>query len=104
MPDVKAFVGNRPPPVGAEAGFSAQTRVSNRSGHDAILQIRILERLQTDPRVDPSMVTVVVQNRSATLFGTAVNEVQRGLMHTLAAEVSGIIEVTNRLRIAPLAQ
>jgi osmotically-inducible protein OsmY len=105
MPDVKAaFPGNQPASVGTEPGLSARTRGLQPVSHDVVLQIRIIERLQSDARVDASTVNVVVRNRSATLFGSALSEAQRTLMHQLAAEVSGIIEVTNRLKVAPLAQ
>ncbi|MEP7050574.1 MAG: BON domain-containing protein [Pseudomonadota bacterium] len=104
MPHIKSLAENKPAAVGAEPGFSARTRGLNPVSHDVVLQIRILERLQGDPRVDASLVNVVVRNRSATLFGSAVTEAQRTLMHTLTTQVSGIIEVTNRLKVAPLAQ
>lgn len=104
MPDVKAFAGNQPASVGTEPGLSARTRGLTPVSHDVVLQIRIIDRLQSDPRVDASTVNVVVRNRGATLFGSAESEAQRGLMHALAAEVSGVIEVTNRLKVAPRAQ
>ncbi len=104
MPDTKPVVENQPPLSGVEPAFSARTRGLNPVSHDVVLQIRILERLQGDPRVDASQVNVVVRNRGATLFGAAVDEAQRGLMHALTAEVSGIIEVTNRLKVSPSAQ
>lgn len=87
-----------------EPGFSARTRALNPVSHDVVLQIRILERLEHDPRVAAKLVKVVVRNRSATLFGSAVDEAQSSLMQRLAAEVSGIIEVTNRLKVSPSAQ
>ncbi len=103
MADTKPSVQNQAP-SGIEPGFSSRTHGLNPVSHDAVLQIRILERLASDPRVDASLVNVVVRNRSATLFGSAVDEAQRSLMHALAAEVSGIIEVTNRLKVSPPAQ
>ncbi len=103
MPDTKPLVES-PAPAAVEPAFSARTRGLNPVSHDVVLQIRILERLESDPRVDASLVNVVVRNRSATLFGSAVDEAQRSLMHALAAEVSGIIEVTNRLKVSAPAQ
>ena len=104
MPDTKPSVDKQVPASGIEPSFSARSRGLNPVSHDVVLQIRILERLEHDPRVDASLVNVVVRNRSATLFGSAVSEAQRNLMHALAAEVSGIIEVTNRLKVSPTAQ
>ena len=101
MPDTKPSAENQPPVAGAEPALSARTRGLNPVSHDVVLQIRILERLEADERVDAALVNVVVRNRSATLFGSASDEAQRSLMYTLAAEVSGIIEVTNRLKVAP---
>ena len=104
MPDTKSLAENVPPAAGIEPVFSARTRALNPVSHDVVLQIRVLEKLQADPRVDASAVNVVVRNRSATLFGDALDDAQRNLMHQLAADVSGIIEVTNRLKIAAAAQ
>lgn len=104
MPGTKSVGGNEPVSVGADPHFSARTRGLNPVSHDVVLQIRILERLQGDPRVDATLVNVVVRNRSATLFGSALSEAQRALMHTLASEVSGVIEVTNRLKVVPPTQ
>lgn len=101
MPDTKPVPGNQPALSGTEPAFSARTRGLNPIGHDVVLQIRVLERLQADTRVDASLVNVVVRNRSATLFGSAPTETQRSLIHALTAEVSGIIEVNNRLKVSP---
>lgn len=92
------------PATGIEPALGARTRALNPVSHDVVLQIRILERLEHDARVDATLVSVVVRNRSATLFGSAFDEEQRSLMQRLAAEVSGIIEVTNRLKVCPPAQ
>ena len=104
MPDTKPLAEPQAPAGGLEPAFSARTRALNPTSHDVVLQMRIIVRLRHDPHVDASAVNVVVRNRSATLFGSAVNDEQRGLLHALTAEVSGIIEVTNRLKVSRPAQ
>ena len=73
----------------------------NPVSHDVVLQIRILDQLKASPHLDASELSVVVRNRSATLFGSVPTEAQRGVAQRIATEISGIIEVTNRLTAAP---
>lgn len=73
------------------------------SQHDSVLQRRIAERLQSVATVDTSDVSVVVRNRSATLFGTVAEESERAILQRLAIGISGVLEVNNRLKLAPRA-
>lgn len=73
------------------------------SQHDFVLQRRIADSIKTSPIVDASDVSVVVRNRSATLFGTVARESDRAALQRLALGVSGVIEVNNRLKLAPPA-
>jgi osmotically-inducible protein OsmY len=72
----------------------------NPVSHDVVLQIRILDQLKASPELDASDLSVVVRNRSATLFGSVPTEAQRNVAQRIATEISGIIEVTNRLKAA----
>jgi osmotically-inducible protein OsmY len=85
-------------PTAAEPPPSARAGAVNPVSHDTVLRIRILDRLRAEPRLDASDVSVVVRNRSATLFGSVPDEPQRTLTQLLTADISGIIEVTNRLK------
>ena len=73
------------------------------SQHDFVLQRRIADSLATTALVDASDVSVVVRNRCATLFGTVARESDRSALQRLALGVSGVIEVNNRLKLAPAA-
>ena len=73
------------------------------SQHDSVLQRRIAERLKSVTSVDASDVSVVVRNRSATLFGTVAQESDRSVLQRLAIGISGVLEVNNRLKLAPPA-
>ena len=84
----------------AGPALSARTRALNPSNHDVLLQSRIWEHIRATRELDASEVSVVVRNRSATLFGTAADEGQRAQLERIALGVSGILEVTNRLRVA----
>jgi osmotically-inducible protein OsmY len=102
MSDAKSSLENQPA-AGLEPALSDHTRAVNPISHDLVLQIRILDQLNSSSDLDASDVSVVVRNRSATLFGSVVDDAQRNRAQRLAAEVSGIIEVTNRLKLARAA-
>lgn len=78
--------------------LGALTRALNPVSHDVVLQIRILDQLKESAELDASDVSVVVRNRSATLFGTVPSEAQRDLAQRVTTAISGVIEVTNRLK------
>jgi len=69
-----------------------------------VLQIRILDRLKASPELDASDLSVVVRNRSATLFGSVATEAERNLAQHLATEISGVIQVTNRLKVTTVKE
>jgi osmotically-inducible protein OsmY len=98
MPDPKSAAENQAPAAGVDPSLGARTRALNPVSHDVVLQIRILDRLKASPKLDASDLSVVVRNRSVTLFGSVPTEVERSLAQHLAAEISGVIEVTNRLK------
>jgi osmotically-inducible protein OsmY len=98
MPEAKSGTLPRAPLPANVAGSSARNRALSPLSHDAVLRVRILDQLWADPQLDSSDLSVVVRNRSATLFGSVRNESQRARAQQLATEISGIIEVTNRLR------
>ncbi|HTA93457.1 MAG TPA: BON domain-containing protein [Polyangiaceae bacterium] len=84
--------------------LSARTRAMNPSSHDVVLQARIWEQIRATRELDATQVSVVVRNRSATLFGTVADEAQRAQMAGIAARISGVLEVTNRLKVEPPAR
>jgi osmotically-inducible protein OsmY len=84
--------------AGLEPSLSARTFAHNPVSHDAVLQIRILDRLKGSSELDASDLSVVVRNRSATLFGSVPTEAERNLAQHLATGISGVIQVTNRLK------
>jgi osmotically-inducible protein OsmY len=98
MPDAKSSAENQAPAAGADPALSARQRALNPVSHDVVLQIRILDQLKANPELDARDVNVVVRNRGATLFGSVPNEAQRNLAQGVASEISGVIEVTNRLK------
>jgi osmotically-inducible protein OsmY len=105
MPESKAFAEAQLPAAAssAEPAPNARARALDPVSHDVVLQIRILDQLNASPELAAAEIRVVVRNRSATLFGAVSSEPQRNLCQRLATEVSGIIEVTNRLKIvAPM--
>ena len=79
---------------------AAATRVHSRDNHDATLHSRISSLLAESPAIDATDVSIVVQNRSVTLFGSAPSEAQKVLIQALASGISGVVEVRNRLKIA----
>jgi osmotically-inducible protein OsmY len=99
MPDPKFPTEDDDPPLATPA-LSARTRAMNPSSHDAVLQSRIWEQIRGTRELDASDLSVVVRNRSATLFGTAADEGQRREMERIALGISGVLEVTNRLKVS----
>ncbi len=100
MADSKLVAEDQSPASGADPVLSARTRALNPVSHDVVLQIRILDRLKASPGFNDEQVSVVVRNRSATLFGSVTSEEQKGLVQRLTAQVSGVIEVSNRLKVS----
>jgi osmotically-inducible protein OsmY len=99
MPDPK-FPTEDDDPALAGPELSARTRAMNPSNHDVVLQARIWEQIQATRELNASQVSVVVRNRSATLFGTVPDEGQRAQIERIAVGISGVLEVTNRLRVS----
>jgi osmotically-inducible protein OsmY len=104
MPDPKSPAENQAPAAGEEPSLGARTRAMNPISHDVVLQIRILDRLKESPELNASDLSVVVRNRSATLFGSVPTESQRNAAQYLTAEISGVIEVTNRLKVTAVKE
>ena len=98
MPDMKSPAEDQAPAAGPDPLVGALTRALNPVSHDVVLQIRILDQLKESADLDASDVSVVVRNRSATLFGTVPSEAERELAQRITREISGVIEVTNRLK------
>jgi osmotically-inducible protein OsmY len=82
-----------------EPALTSRTRAMDPTSHDAMLQARIWDQLQATRELDSSQVSVVVRNRGASLFGTVKDQGQRLQMQQIAAGISGVLEVTNRLRV-----
>jgi osmotically-inducible protein OsmY len=97
MPDPK-FPSEEDPKLETPA-LSTRTRAMNPSSHDELLQARIWEQIRATRELDAADLSVVVRNRGATLFGSVGDEGQRAQMETIAAGISGVIEVTNRLKV-----
>lgn len=97
MPERKET--SQPSPTNDRSSGLLSARSSfGASPHDALLQGRINERIRA-ANVDPSELTVVVRQRSVTLFGFVASEAQRTLVAGLALGVSGVLGVQNRLRV-----
>jgi osmotically-inducible protein OsmY len=80
--------------------LTARTRAMNPSSHDVVLQSRIWEQIRATREIDARDLSVVVRNRSVTLFGTAADAGQRAEMERIAHGISGVLEVINRLKVA----
>jgi osmotically-inducible protein OsmY len=104
MPDPKSAAENQAPTAGVDLSLGARMHALDPVSHDVVLQIRILDRLQGTPKLDASDLSVVVRNRSATLFGSVPTEAEQNLAQQLAAEISGVIEVTNRLKVTAVKE
>lgn len=100
MPDAKFPTEDEQAAVETPA-LTSRTRAMNPSSHDVLLQSRIWEQIRATREVNASEVSVVVRNRSATLFGTVADDAQRAQLESIAVGISGVLEVTNRLRVAP---
>jgi osmotically-inducible protein OsmY len=83
--------------------LTSRTRSMNPSSHDVVLQSRIWEQIRATRELDASDLSVVVRNRSATLFGTVPDDGQRSQMERITLRISGVLEVTNRLKVAARA-
>jgi len=79
--------------------LTARTRAMNPASHDVLLQTRIWEQIRATRELDASDVSVVVRNRSATLFGTVADAGQRAELERITLGISGVLEVTNRIRV-----
>jgi len=79
--------------------LSARTRALDPNTHDTLLQKRISEQIRATRELDAHDVSVVVRNRSASLFGTVADEVQRAELERIARGISGVVQVTNRLKV-----
>lgn len=79
--------------------LTARTRAMNPASHDVLLQTRIWEQIRATRELDASEVSVVVRNRSATLFGTVADAGQRAELERITLGISGVLEVTNRIRV-----
>jgi osmotically-inducible protein OsmY len=60
----------------------------------------IIERLMCAPRIDPSAVTVAVEDGTVTLEGVVPERWMRYAIESLAAMVWGVRDVDNRVRVA----
>jgi osmotically-inducible protein OsmY len=83
-----------------DSALSARTRAMNPSSHDVVLQSRIWEQIRATRELDPTEVSIVVRNRSATLFGTVPDAGQRATIERIAVGISGVLEVNNRIKVA----
>jgi osmotically-inducible protein OsmY len=83
----------------AGLALSARTRAMEPNSHDVVLQSRIWEQIRATRELDTTDVSVVVRNRGATLFGTVADEGQRAQLERIATGISGVVEVTNRLKV-----
>ena len=83
-----------------ESSVIARSPARNPSSHDVTLQSRIWEQIRATREIDAAELSVVVRNRSATLFGSVADEAQRAEMERIARGISGVLDVTNRLKVA----
>jgi len=79
--------------------LTARTRAMNPSSHDAVLQARIWEQIRATREIDATELSVVVRNRGATLFGSVADSGQRAIVERIAVGISGVLEVTNRIKV-----
>jgi osmotically-inducible protein OsmY len=98
MPDPK-FPTEEGDPSLETPPLSTRTRAMHPSSHDELLQARIWEQIRATLELDATDLSVVVRNRGATLFGTVADVGQRAQMESIAIGISGVLEVTNRLRV-----
>ncbi|HWZ89144.1 MAG TPA: BON domain-containing protein [Polyangiaceae bacterium] len=102
MPDPKFLTetAKEVDPSVAGPTLIARSPARSPSSHDVTLQSRIWEQIRASRVIDAAELSVVVRNRSATLFGTVADEAQRAEMERIARSISGVLEVTNRLKVA----
>jgi osmotically-inducible protein OsmY len=81
--------------------LTARTRAMSPMSHDVVLQSRIWEQIRATRELDVADVSVIVRNRSATLFGVVADDGQRAQIERIAVGISGVLEVSNRLKVAP---
>ena len=79
--------------------LTARTRALHPASHAVLLQTRIWEQIRATRELDASDISVVVRNRSATLFGTVADAGQRAELERITLGISGVLEVTNRIRV-----
>jgi osmotically-inducible protein OsmY len=79
--------------------LTTRTRAMNPSSHDVVLQSRIWEQIRATRELDAMDVSIVVRNRSATLFGAVADAGQRAIIERIAVGISGVLEVTNRIKV-----
>lgn len=77
--------------------------VDNRASQrtDAEFQGAIEQRLRMDTRIDMEHIGVTVEDKTATLFGTARTLEERALAGLIAGSVVGVTALKNTLRVAP---
>ena len=79
--------------------LTSRTRAMHPASHDVLLQSRISEQIRATREIDATDVSVVVRNRSATLFGTVADAGQCAVVERIALGISGILEVSNRIKV-----
>jgi len=80
--------------------LTARTRALNPTTLDAVLEKRIWEQIRATREIDSRDLSVVVRNRGASLFGTVADEGQRAQLEGITLRISGVLGVTNRLKVA----
>jgi osmotically-inducible protein OsmY len=91
--------GSYPPGYGI-GNFAGKGPRSYRR-RDERIEEDVNEALTRHPDIDASEVTVRVSGGEVTLDGTVARRHERFLAEDLAADVSGVREVHNRIRVAP---
>ena len=94
VPDAESFDWFAPGPY---AGRGPR----NYRRSDASILEKVSQRLCDDPEVDASDITVMVENGEVTLEGTVPSRRMKRLAEGDAEVVRGVVDVHNRLRIAP---
>lgn len=89
-------------PAPAPAGFAGRGPKGYRPS-DERLREQICERLSADDEVDASEISVRVEDGEATLEGSTETRVQKHHAELIAAGVTGVSDVHNRLRVLPSA-
>jgi osmotically-inducible protein OsmY len=71
---------------------------------DERIRDRILQSLNAEPGLDPSDITVRVENGEVTLSGTVPNWASHYFAESLTGEVRGVNQVRNELRVRESAE